>query len=137
MGWTTTDLIRCRMTLDQAKAEHVRQATRYSNGIDARIVMHEWHASTWYAIIRLEYPQDHERAGEIKYFLRTDMIEATPASFGYKDMIEDMGPHLDDKPSRFMAKTVFKYIPNAEGYAKDFRDWAGIPYIHEKQLELI
>jgi hypothetical protein len=137
MGWTYTDLGRNRLTLEQAKSMHVMEATRYGSNICARIVMHEWKPKTWYAVIRMEYLEGHEKAGQIVYFLRTDMIDITGGQFGYKDMTEDMGPYLDDKPSRAMAKAVYKYIPHAAGYAKDFRDWACISYQNENQIQLI
>jgi len=139
MGWTYNDLQRNRMTLDQAKEEHVRQATRYGEGTIARIIMHEWHAKTWYALIGF-YPaagNPAELQKPTKVFLRTDIIDTSAGQFGYKDMSEEMGPNLDDKPSRAMAKAVYKYIPHAAGYAKDFRDWAGISYQNENQLNLV
>ena len=134
MGWTFTDLNRNRMTLDQAKDQHVRQATQYT-GQTVRIIMHEWHAKTWYAIIGFYETPESQKPHKV--FLRTDMIDTSGGQFGYKDMSEEMGPHLDDKPSRAMANAVFRYIPKAEGYAKDFRQWAGIAYMDEKQLQLV
>lgn len=133
MGWTFTDLQRNRITLDQAKAAHVRAATAYT-GKTARIIMHEFHPRTWYALIGF-YENEDSRT-PYKVFLRTDMIDTTAGQFGYKDMTEEMGPNLDNRPSRQMAKETFKYIPRAEGYARDFRDWAGIPYIDERQTTL-
>lgn len=127
MGWTYTDLHRNRLTLEQAKADHVRDATRYGETITARIIMHEWHDRTWYAIIAFYASPD--AATPTNVFLRTDKLDCSRSSFGYKDMCEQMGPHLDDKPSRALAKAVFKYIPEAPGeYARKFRDWAQISY---------
>lgn len=131
MGWTYLDLARNRMTLQQAKDNHVREATRYGEGTIARIIMHEWHACTWYAIIGFYACETASKPDKI--FLRTDMIDTAGGQFGYKDMTEQMGPHLDDKPSPAFAKAAFKYIPYATGYARDFRDWAGIPYLAERQ----
>lgn len=134
MGWTYLDLARNRMTLQQAKDNHVREATRYGEGTIARIIIHEWHARTWYAIIGLYREQaDDKLQTPHTIFLRTDMIDTTGGQFGYKDMTEQMGPRLDDKPSPAFAKAAFKYIPYATGYARDFRDWAGIPYLAERQ----
>ena len=137
MGWTYTDIARFNISLDQAKFDHINQATRYGDNIKANIVIHEWKACTWFAVIRLEYLEGHEKAGQVCYFLRTDMIEASPSQFGYKDMTEEMGPYVQDKPSLNMIRAIFKYIPKAEGYAKEFRQRMGIPYLEERQLELI
>lgn len=150
MGWTYTDLARNRMTLEQVKQNHVREATRYGEATLARMIMHEWHPKTWYAIIGLYPPLDPDPfAPELfdqlaktlgtaymkptKIFLRTDIIDIAGGQFGYKDMCEDMGPRLDDKPSRALAKAVFKYIPEpCCQYAREFRDWAGIPYLRAR-----
>lgn len=134
MGWTITDLDRNRQSLQYAKEDHVRDATRYGNGIKAELIAHEWHPSTWYAIIRLTYPEGHERHGQPVTFLRTDMIEQSPARFGYKDMVESMGPNLDDKPSQKMKALIYEHIPFAEGYAVDFRKRMGIQYNEQLRL---
>jgi hypothetical protein len=132
MGWTYNNLKRNRLTLDQAKQNHVREATLYSGGTIARIIMHEWHPKTWYAIIGLYAAQtDGKEQKPYQIFLRTDMIDATPAEFGYKDMTEEMGPYVEDRPSASMCAAIVKYIPKAEGYAKEFRDRMGIPYLSE------
>lgn len=132
MGWTYLDLNRNRVTLAQAKEKHVREATYYSEGTTARIIMHEWHPKTWYALIGFYSPGSDKPH---KVFLRTDIIDTSAGAFGYKDLCEEMGPYLDDKPSRAMAAAVFKYIPHAERHAKDFRDWAGIPYLKNAQQD--
>jgi hypothetical protein len=130
MGWTYTDLARNRLTLEQAKQNHVRDATNYGDRAVARIIMHEWHDKTWYAIIGLYTPtEDQQRQKPETIFLRTDIIDTAGGQFGYKDMTESVGPRLNNRPSRALAKAVFKYIPIAPGYAKEFRDWAGIPYL--------
>lgn len=126
MGYTYINLHRNRLTLQQAKENHVREATRYGQDTTARIIMHEWHPKTWYALIGF-YKAGSDKPHKI--ILRTDIIDTTGGEFGYKDLCEEMGPYLDDKPSRAMAAAVFKYIPHAERHAKDFRDWAGIPYL--------
>lgn len=126
MGWTYMNLRRNRLTLDQAKENHVREAIQYCNGTVARIIMHEWHPKTWYAIIGLYHPQNQKPD---LIFLRTDKIDASAAEFGYKDMSEDMGPYLDDRPTPGMCAAILKYIPRAEGYAKEFRERMGIPYL--------
>jgi hypothetical protein len=132
MGWTYNNLKRNRLTLDQAKQNHVREATLYSGGTVARIIMHEWHPKTWYAIIGLYAAQtDGKEQKPYQSFLRTDMIDASPAEFGYKDMTEEMGPYVEDRPSASMCAAIVKYIPKAEGYAKEFRDRMGIPYLFE------
>lgn len=128
MGWTITDLDRNRTSLQYAKEDHVRESTRYGNTIKAELIAHEWRPSTWYAIIKLTYLDGHERKGQSETFLRTDMIEATPARFGYKDMTEQMGPNVDDKPSEQMKALIYKHIPTAKGYATAFRDRMGIKY---------
>lgn len=136
MGWTYTDLQRSGQSLEQAKLEHVARASYYSSNIRAGIVIHEWRPSTWFALVALNYLPGHAKAGSTEHFLRVDMIEASPASFGYKDMEEGMGPYVADRPSAQFAKAVFKYLPEAEGYAAEFRDRMGIPYIHKAQLDL-
>jgi len=128
MGWTFTDLARNRLTLEQAKDNHVRDATRYCDGTIARIIFHEWHDRTWYAIIGFYASNDATTPSEV--FLRTDKLDCSAGAFGYKDMSENMGPRLDDKPSRALAKAVFQYIPEVPNqWAREFRDWAGIPYL--------
>jgi hypothetical protein len=101
MGWTYNNLKRNRLTLDQAKQNHVREATLYSGGTVARIIMHEWHPKTWYAIIGLYAAQtDGKQQKPYQIFLRTDMIDASPAEFGYKDMTEEWDPmsRIDHPP---------------------------------------
>ena len=133
MGWTQTDLHRNRTTLAQAKAAHVADAIRYATGT-TELVAHEWHAETFYAIIRRTFPAEMKR--EPVTFLRVDMIEQSPASFGYKDMSESMGPYVANPPSASMKAAIFKHIPIAEGYAKDFRDRMGIKYDNQSQGEI-
>lgn len=94
MGWTITDLHRNRLTLEQAKQKHLASVINYGTETKAELIAHEWHAATFYALIRLERPGLTPVT-----FLRVDMIEQSPASFGYKDMSESMGPYVDDKPS--------------------------------------
>ena len=127
MGWTITDLDRNWMTLDRARANHVEGCTDYTAGT-AELLAHEWHHSTFYAIVRRTLP-----SGEVKTFLRVDMVEQSPASFGYKDMSESMGPYVQDAPSFTMRAAIYKHIPIAEGYAKDFRDRMGIKYDTQTQ----
>lgn len=133
MGWTITDLHRNRTTLDQAKANHLRNATDYTTG-SAELLAHEWHRETFYAIIRRTFPAEMKRAPVT--FLRVDMIEQSPASFGYKDMGESMGPYVQDAPSATMKAAIFKHIPIAEAYAKEFRDRMGIKYSNQSQGEM-
>lgn len=123
MGWTITDLSSARMTLQQAKDKHVADAVRYGSGT-TELVKHEWHPTTWYAIIRRTLPN-----GEVTTFLRVDMIEQTPMHFGYKDMSEEMGPYVQEAPSAAMKAAIFKHIPIAKGWAKQFRDRVGIQYV--------
>lgn len=133
MGWTVTDLGRNRTNLVDAKARHVYQATQYCNGVKAEMLGHEWKQNTFFAIIRLVFPAERNKAPET--FLRVDMIEQSAGSFGYKDMSEEMGPYVDDKPSREFAALVYKYIPVAKGYAKEFRDRMGIKYDAAEQMQ--
>jgi hypothetical protein len=129
MGWTYTDLARNRITLQQAKEDHVRRATQYSRaGINATLLAQEWHPATWYAIIKLEYPADHEKHGKPDTFLRVDAIDTTNNSFGYKDMDEGMGPYVDNPPSASFKAKIFNLIPEATRYAADFRRSHGIRY---------
>lgn len=123
MGWTSNDLTRNRTTLAQAKAAHVADATDYCEGT-AEIVAHEWHPSTWYAIIRRTFTDGREPIT----FLRVDKIEQSAGSFAYKDMGEGMGPYVDDAPSATMKAAIYKHIPEAPGYAAEFRDRMGIRY---------
>jgi hypothetical protein len=140
MGWTITDLGRYGKTLEQAKADHVAEATRYGEGVKAEMIAHEWHAETFYAIIRLS----GGRYEKPVTFFRTDMIEQSPVSFGYKDQSEEMGPYCKNRPSRAFAALVYKHIPEVSGYAMDFRKRMGIKYdlpqlfeAESKQLEMI
>ena len=133
MGWTTNDLHRNRKTLEQAKAEHLRDAVDYTTGT-AELVAHEWHKETFYAIIRRTFPAEMKRAPVT--FLRVDMIEQSPASFGYKDMSESMGPYVANPPSASMKAAIFKHIPIADGYAKEFRDRMGIKYSNQEQGDM-
>lgn len=133
MGWTTNDLHRNRTTLEQAKAAHLRDATDYTTGT-AELLAHEWHRETFYAIIRRTFPPEMNRAPVT--FLRVDIIEQSPASFGYKDMSESMGPYVQDAPSATMRAAIYKHIPIAEGYAREFRDRMGIKYSNQEQGEM-
>lgn len=129
MGWIYQDLARAGLTLEQAKRRHVAAATDYGPGTTARIIMHEWHARSWYAIIGLYAVHADQRSQKPHtIFLRTDRIDTSEGQFGYKAMTERMGPLPDDRPSRAMAKAIFTYIPDAEGDAIPFRRWCGIPF---------
>lgn len=134
MGWTQTDLHRNRTTLEQAKAAHLRDATNYATGT-TELVAHEWHKETFYAIIRRTFPAEMKRAPVT--FLRVDKIKQSPASFAYKDMSESMGPYVDNAPSVSMKAAIFKHIPIADGYAKEFRDRMGIKYSNQAQGDLL
>lgn len=128
MGWTYTDLVRNRMTLEQAKKQHTTNATRYIGGIKASLLAEEWHPQTWYAIIKLEYPEGDEKHGKPETFLRVDLLEASSVSFGYKDMCEEMGPYVSNPPSQSFKSKIFKHIPDASRYAAEFRQCHGIRY---------
>lgn len=134
MGWTIMDLGRNRTTLEQAKRKHVIDAVQYSTGT-TELLAQEWHQSTWYAIIRRTFPAEMKRAPVT--FLRVDMIEQSPSHFGYKDMSESMGPYVEDAPSFVMKAAIFKHIPVADAYAKEFRDRFGIKYADDNQLSLL
>lgn len=130
MGWTFT--VRSKKTLAQHREDHVRDATDYGDRKIARIIAHEWHPRTWYALIGFyETPESQK---PYRVFLRTDIIDMSGGEFGYKDMSEDMGPYLDDKPSKKFAAAVYRYKPHAEGYAVEFRERMGIKYDSQQQL---
>lgn len=133
MGWTFTDLARNRITLEQAQADHVRQATRYSAPIDAKIVYHEWHNKTWFAIMRME----GGRYTVPTYWLRIDMIDTSGGQFGYKDGAEEMGMYQDNKPSEQLKKLIYKYIPVPTGYGLEWRQRNGVQFKDPAQLELV
>lgn len=133
MGWTITELDRNRTTLHQARAAHVAECTDYGTG-HAELLAHEWHAETFYAIVRRTFPEGMHRAPVT--FLRVDMIEQSPASFGYKDMSESMGPYVANPPSAAMKAAIFKHIPTAEAYAVEFRNRMGIKYDNKAQGEM-
>ncbi len=80
MGWTITDLARNRLTLGQAKDNHVRDATRYCDGTIARIIFHEWHDHTWWrsSASMLQTMPTHLR----KYFSEPTSWTAQPAPLG-------------------------------------------------------
>jgi len=124
MGWTFHNE---KKTLAQFRDNHVREATQYRDKI-ARIIMHEWHPHTWYALIGFYDTPDSTQPNHV--FLRTDMIDSGGeyGQFGYKDMEESYGPYLEDKPTKGMADTIYKYIPEVYGYAGEFRDRMGIKY---------
>jgi hypothetical protein len=113
MGWTYTDLNRCRKTLAQAKADHEREAVNYGGNTKAEMIAREWHDKTFYAIIRLTFATPDKAP---KTFLRIDLLDNTNGQFGYKDMTEDMGVYVDNAPSEKFAKLIYKYIPRFYNY---------------------
>lgn len=132
MGWIYLDLARAGLTLEQAKANHVREAAPYGPGTVARVIMHEWHPRTWYAIVGL-YPvyTDDRCQSPHTIFLRTDRIDTRGGLFGHQPMTEQMAPLLDDPPSLSMVRAIFRYIPYAEGDAITFRQSHAIPFLHK------
>lgn len=138
MGWTYTSLRDNRKSLEDAKREHVYDATRYSDNIKAEMLAYEWRPKTFFAIIKLNFLEGHAKADQSKTFLRIDLIDTAGGEFGYKDGAEEMGMYQDDKPSRIMAQKIYEFIPVAEGYAPEWRERNGIKYRQaEKQLEMI
>lgn len=136
MGWIYMDLARAGLSLEQAKINHVRDSSRYGPGAAARIIMHEWHPRTWYAIIGLyAVHSDQRMQPPHTVFLRTDRIDTSDGQFGYKDMTEQMGPLLDDTPSLAMVRAIFRYIPFAEGDAIGFRQSHGIPFLQKARAQ--
>jgi hypothetical protein len=136
MGWIYLDLARAGLSLEQAKINHVRDAAQYGPGTTARIIMHEWHPRTWYAIIGL-YAAHSDQSFQTPYtvFLRVDSIDTRDGQFGYKDMTEQMGPLVADTPCLVMVRTIFRYIPYAEGDAITFRQAHGIPFLRKARAE--
>lgn len=135
MGWTYT---RDRVDLEKAKQQHVWECTRYGGDIKAELIAHEWKSKAFFAIIRLTYPADHARhPGETITWLRVDLIDTTGGTFGYKDGAEEMGMYQEGKPSREFAKLIYEHIPNAKGYAGEWRDRNGVKYDNKKQEELL
>jgi hypothetical protein len=136
MGWIYLDLARAGLSLEQAKINHVREAAQYGPGTAARIIMHEWHPRTWYAIIGLYAAlSDQRMQTPHTIFLRTDSIDTSDGQFGYKDMTEQMGPLVDDTPTLAMVRAIFRYIPYAEGDAIAFRQSHGIPFLRKGRAE--
>ena len=131
MGWTIQELR--YTTLEQAKVKHVDSSTRYSEGITAELIAYEWHPETFFAIIRLS----GGRYAQPKTFLQVDLIEQSAKSFSYKDGCEEMGMYCKNKPSRSFAALVYKHIPEAPGYAAEFRQRNGIKYNDPAQLSLL
>lgn len=138
MGWTYT---RDKVDLNKAKQEHVWEATRYGSEIKAELIAHEYRPRTFFAIIRLTYPANHDRyAGQVKTWLRIDLIDTSGGLFGYKDGAEEMGMYNDDKPSAAFKKLIYQHIPTPEGYGQEWRERNGVKYDkpagHPKQEEL-
>jgi hypothetical protein len=122
MGWTVSDLDK-HWTLADAKAQHVKTCIAYSADYKATLIDYEWRPKTFYAIIELTKPN-----GKAERFLRTDMIDTSNNQFGYKDMTEEMGPHVEDSPSYGFKEKIFQWIPITKGYAGNFRTRHGIKY---------
>jgi len=91
-----------------------------------RIILHEWHPRTWYALIGVYQTPESEHPSYV--YFRVDAIEAGYGHFAYNSATEEMGPYVDDKPTPEMAAAVRKYIPIVGGWAKEFRDRVGIGY---------
>ena len=127
MGWTIQELGRYGNTLEQAKRQHVADATRYGDGIKAEMIAYEWKAKTFFAIIRLS-SDTNPKYIKPKTWLRVDLIEQSPSEFGYKDGSEEMGMYCENKPSREFAALIYKHIPIATGYAIEFRQRMGIKF---------
>lgn len=114
---------------DLIQHEHEWNATRYGQTVKATLIASDWHKACVYMLIKLDYLEGHEKAGKSETFLRTDLIKHTSSEFGYKDMEEEMGPHMPSKPRRDFAAMVYKHIPSPRNdYARDFRKWAGIKF---------
>lgn len=136
MGWIYLDPARAGLSLEQAKINHVRDAARYGPGLAARIIMHEWHPRTWYAIIGLYAAlSDQRMQTPHTIFLRIDSFDTSGGQFGYKDMTEQMGPLVDDTPTLAMVRAIFRHIPYAEGDAIAFRQAHGIPFLRKGRAE--
>jgi len=137
MGWTYTRM-QDHKSLSQIKQDHEWDATRYGSGIKAELLASEWKAKAWFAIIRLSYPADHDRhPGQVKTWLRIDLIDTSAGQFGYKDGAEEMGMYQEGRPSPEFKKKIYDLIPNAESYAKEWRDRNGVKYRNSHQMELI
>lgn len=129
MGWTYTDCT----NLEAEKADHVASATRYSGGITAELIAHEWHNKTWFALIRLS----GGHYAEPLTWLRIDLIDTTQGQFGYKDGAEEMGMHNENRPSREFAALIYKHIPTPQGYGLKWRERNGVKFKDTAQLELV
>ncbi len=135
MGWTYT---RDRVDLNKAQEQHVWETTRYGADIKAELLSHEWKPKSFFAIIRLTYPAKHDRyPGQVKTWLRIDLIDTTGGTFGYKDGAEEMGMYQEDKPSAEFKKLIYQYIPKAEGYGIEWRKRNGVKFDNANQMELI
>lgn len=134
MGWTYT---RDPIDLNKARQQHEWESTRYGSDIKAELIANEWHAEAWFAIIKLTYPENHDRhPGKVITWLRIDLIDTAGGTFGYKDGSEDMGMFQAAKPSKEFAKLIYQHIPRAEGYAPAWRDRNGVKYDNKAQEEL-
>jgi hypothetical protein len=122
MGWT---FIGTRKTLAQHQDDNFREATE-GGPFTRRIIVHEWHPRTWYALIGIYETPESEHPKHV--YLRVDMIDTSTGDFGYNDATEEMGPYAEDKPTPEMAAAIRRYIPIARGFAKAFRDRMGIGY---------
>lgn len=132
MGWTSTDLVRNRMTMMQTKKRHVQEASWINrDGVKAELIAHEWHRSTWFALIKMTFPPGVDARfpeGGTRTWLRVDLLDNSPGEFRYKDMSEEVGPYNDDPPSTQFAALIYQNIPTAEGYAIEWRKRNGVPF---------
>lgn len=129
MGWTSIDLHRARMTLDEAKRHHLASVADYGN-TKAELLAHEWHKETLFALVRVHY-RDHAPLT----FLRIDLLEMSAARFAYKDGSEEMGMYNADEPSDELKALIHQHIPRAKGFAKAWRDRNGVKYDSHDHLE--
>jgi hypothetical protein len=86
MGWTTINLHRNRMTLDQARADHLERMTK-----TYELLAYEWQDHTLFTILK---PKWHHPDVSSAPYLRIDILEQSSSHFAYKDMCEEMGPYL-------------------------------------------
>ena len=122
MGWTYIS-VKPWHTIEDIKAQHVRDISWTTDGAKAELIAHEWKPKTFFAIVKFTNSE-----GKAETVLCVDMIDTRGKTFGYKDMSEEMGPYNENKPSRAFAKLIYEHIPVAKGCARDWRDRNGVKY---------
>lgn len=126
MGWLYTR--QSEKSLSEQKSDHAWNATRYGANVRAEILAQEWHAKTWFAVMRVTCLEGHEKAGNVETWLNIDLIDTAGGQFGYKSGSESMGMYQENKPSRAFAAEIYRHIPSAQGYGIEWRARNGVKH---------